>query len=191
MKRLLFYFDYASPFAYLGSTQVQRVAREHNAELIYKPFLLGGLFKAIGTPLVPIATYPEAKRKYAWDDMQRWAAHWGVKLKWPTGFPLNTLSALRLSLVANSPELVNAIMHAVWVEDRLPNEETLRACCCSVGIDEGLLDRVAEPEVKAQLRDATQEAIDRGVPGVPSFVIGDKLFWGQDRFLFVEKALDA
>ena len=64
MNSLDFYFDYSSPFAYLAATQIERVAEEKNATVNYKPFLLGGLFKAIGTPMVPLFSFNAPKQKY-------------------------------------------------------------------------------------------------------------------------------
>ncbi|MBT6432110.1 MAG: 2-hydroxychromene-2-carboxylate isomerase, partial [Deltaproteobacteria bacterium] len=81
-----FYFDYSSPFAYLGSTQVPRLASEFNAHAVLKPVLLGAIFKAIGTPMVPVMTFPDVKRNYYGKDLDRWAEHWGVPFKFTTRF---------------------------------------------------------------------------------------------------------
>ena len=78
MAHLDFYFDYSSPFAYLGATQVGAVAKRHDAQLNLEPFFLGGLFKSIGTPLVPFAEMPQPKQKLAMKDMYRWAEYWDV-----------------------------------------------------------------------------------------------------------------
>src|SRR5688572_26311156 len=75
---LHFYFDYSSPFAYLGSTQAARVAKDAGVELRYEPIFLGGLFKILGGPMVPLMEFSEPKRRHANLDMNRWAAHWGV-----------------------------------------------------------------------------------------------------------------
>lgn len=190
---LEFYFDYASPFAYLASTQLPRICEATDAELRYRPLLLGGLFKALGTPNVPLFAMSEVKRRYIAMDMERWAKHWGVPLRFPSGFPLRTVDALRLTLLAPQerwPALVQALMTACWVEDRPIGEvSVLRACAEQAGVDPALLERLGEPEVKAELRARTDAALERGIPGVPSFFIGDHLFWGQDRLGFVEDAL--
>jgi 2-hydroxychromene-2-carboxylate isomerase len=98
MKELHFFFDFSSPFAYLASTQVEALAQRNSAQLIYRPFLLGGLFKAIGTADVPLFTMSEAKRRHAIADMARWADHYGVPLRFPTRFPMNTVKPLRMVL---------------------------------------------------------------------------------------------
>jgi len=193
-RSLELWFDYASPFAYLATTQVERVAREHGAEVWWRPLLLGALFRAIGTPLVPIAEMSEPKRRYVRMDMERWAAHWGVPFRFPSGFPLRTVAPLRLTLVAPEEQrvpLVHRLMRLCWVEDGDPDDAVaLRGCPRSVGLDDGLLEAISEPETKALLRSATDAAIERRIPGVPTFFVGDLAFWGQDRIPLVERALD-
>jgi 2-hydroxychromene-2-carboxylate isomerase len=193
-RRLDFYFDYSSPFAYLASVDVGDVAKGHDAELVHRPILLGGLFKAIGTPLVPIAEMSEAKRSYQKRDMQRWARERGVDLIWPSRFPLRTVKPLRMTLLAEEaqrPALIESLMRACWAEDRDPDDDdVLRECAKRAGVDEALVDQTRTDEVKAALRAATEEAIERGVFGVPTFIVDEQLFWGQDRLDFVEQALD-
>lgn len=188
------YFDFSSPFAYLATTQVERVCRDRGASLTWRPFLLGGLFRAIGTPDVPIAAMPEAKRRHVMVDMQRWAERWGVPLRFPTRFPLRTVTALRLVLLAPEARrgaLVHSLMRLCWVEDGDPcDPAALSACLRSADLDPSLLERTEAPEVKAELRRRTDEAVERGVPGAPTFFVGDLMFWGQDRIAFVEAALD-
>lgn len=185
MRTVDFYFDYSSPFAYLASTQIERVAREASATVVYKPFLLGALFKAIGSPNVPLLAMPEAKQRYQRLELERWAKHWGVPFVWTTHFPLRTVDALRMTLLADDkPALVRALMRASWVEDRDVGD---RAVLASIAPD--LLERTAE--AKDALRAATDEAIAAGCPGAPCFVVGGELFWGQDRLHFVKAALEA
>lgn len=185
------WFDYSSPFAYLGTTQVERVARESGGCVVFRPFLLGALFKEIGTPLVPLETFSEAKRRHARIDLDRWADHWGVPFRFASRFPLRTVDALRVTLLApeaNRALLVHAIMRATWVDDRDPADpEVLRGCLAAAGIDPALLERVGD--AKPLLFAATEEAVRAGLPGAPTFVVGEQLFWGQDRLEFVAKAL--
>ena len=189
------YFDYSSPFAYLGTTQIERGARAAEARVEWRPFLLGALFKAIGTPMVPLHAMPEPKRRYQEVELVRWAAHWGVPYAFNTHFPLRTVDALRLTLLA--PEeararLVHRVMRAAWAEDRdVGDRDVLARCASDVGLEPDLLDRVGE--AKEALIAATDAAIAAGCPGAPCFVVrrGEQreLFWGQDRLSFVEAAL--
>ena len=84
MKHVDFYFDFSSPFSYLASTQIEAVAARHGAELGYRPFLLGALFKIIGAPDVPFLAMSEPKRRNFAQDLHRWADHWGVPFRFPS-----------------------------------------------------------------------------------------------------------
>lgn len=197
-RRVTFFYDFSSPFSYLASTQIEDVADRHGAVIDWRPILLGGLFRSLGTPIVPIQTYPEAKRRHARDDLVRWAHHYGQPFHWPSRFPMMTVTALRLALLAGERvgPLSHALFRAYWVEDADLNdplvlEEALRRA----GLDPGLLERVGEPEVKQHLIDNTQGALQAGVFGAPSFLVEahhgpPQLFFGQDRLIFVEKALE-
>ncbi len=192
--RLAFYFDYSSPFGYLASVDVADVATRHGAELAYEPILLGGLFKAIGTPLVPLAEMSEPKRRYQRLDMERWAKERGVELRWPSRFPLRTVKPLRMTLLAEAekrPALIASLMRACWVEDCNPDDDAvLRACAERAGAEPTLVEATRSDAAKSALRDKTERAVGRGVFGVPTFIVDDQLFWGQDRLDFVERALD-
>jgi 2-hydroxychromene-2-carboxylate isomerase len=194
MKELHFFFDFSSPFAYLASTQVEALAQRNGAQLIYRPFLLGGLFKAIGTTDVPLFTMPEAKRRHAVADMTRWADHYGVPLRFPTRFPMNTVKPLRMVLqlsLSQQPTLINPVFRAYWADDRDVNDDAVLAEIASAaGLDgAALVAGTKSDAVKERLKGATEEAARVGLFGAPTFLVGDLLFWGQDRLLFVEKAL--
>lgn len=195
MIALHFFFDFSSPFAYLASTQIEALAQRTGAELIYRPFLLGGLFKEIGTPDVPIFSMPAAKRRHALADMARWADHYGVPLRFPSRFPMNTVKPLRM--VLELPEgqraaLIHPIFRAYWAEDRdISDEATLTSIATAAGLDGSVLVASTKSDAaKARLKEATEEAVRAGLCGAPSFLVEGELFWGQDRLMLVEKALE-
>ena len=195
MKRVEFFFDFSSPFAYLASTQIEALAARKGALLVYRPFLLGALFKAIGTPNVPLFAMPAPKRRLVTADLHRWADHWGVPFRFASRFPMNTVKPLRMVLA--TPEdhvaaLVNAVYRAYWAEDRdISADDVLVDVATSVGLDgAALVAATTDERMKQGLKDVTDQAERIGVCGAPSFLVGDLLFWGQDRLLFVEKALD-
>jgi 2-hydroxychromene-2-carboxylate isomerase len=195
MTALHFFFDFSSPFAYLASTQVEALARRTGAELVYRPFLLGGLFKAIGTPDVPLFAMPAAKRRHSLADMARWADHYGVPLRFPGRFPMNTVKPLRMVLELPEGEraaLIHAIFRAFWAEDRdISDDATLAAIATAAGLDGSVLVANAKTDAaKACLKAATDEAVQAGLCGAPSFLVEGELFWGQDRLMLVEKALE-
>jgi len=196
-RRVTFFYDFASPFAYLASTQIEELAGRCGAIVDWHPILLGGLFRSIGTPNVPLATYPESKRRHSMDDMVRWARHYGEPFHFPSRFPMSTVTALRLALLAGDriASLSQALFRAYWVEDEdLEDPAVLEHALACADLPRSLLDKVADPAVKEQLRHNTEEAERLGVFGVPTFRVAQHTgppltFFGQDRLFFVEKAL--
>ncbi len=195
MRRVIFYFDLASPFAYLASTQIERVAAARRAAVDWRPILVGGLFKKVGTPNVPLLAMSEPRRRYQMRDLLHWADHFRVPFQWPTRFPMNTVAALRLILAADEPArvpLTHALFRAYWAEDRdLADRAVLAAAARGLGLDgDALVARTADPAIKQRLHDLTDEAERAGAFGVPTFAVGDELFWGQDRLDLVADALE-
>lgn len=193
-KQVEFYFDVGSPAAYLAWTQLPRIAQEAGAEIVYRPFLLGGAFQATGnkSPMeVP------AKGSYMLEDLKRFARRYGVPFEHNPHFPINTLTLMRgaVGLQLREPArvvpYVDAVFRAIWVEGRnMGDPATVGAVLQAAGFDAGqLLALAAEPEVKERLKTTTQEAVARGVFGAPSFFVEGALYWGQDRLDFVREAL--
>ena len=191
------FFDFSSPFAYLGVCQVKALAERTGAELIYRPMLLGGLFRAIGQVDVPLASWPAAKQRYTATDMDLWARYWGTPFRFPSRFPTNSIKALRLYLAL--PEEAQegfreAVFAAYWAEDRDITDDAVLNPLLGVHA-EAALARAGTAEVKDALRRATEEAAARGVFGAPTFIVdgsvveGQDLYWGQDRLGLVEAAL--
>jgi 2-hydroxychromene-2-carboxylate isomerase len=190
MAPLHFWFDYSCPYAYLASTQVAALAQRTNAELIYEPMLLGGVFRAVGTPQRLFAELSPAKAAHNVRDMQRWAELFGVSLTMPSGHPFRTVEALRATLLCGiDPRVIDGFYRAYWIEGRGPSEEaTMRDVLGAAGHDASAILAKLD-EAKEDLRRRTDEAIALGIFGAPAFVVGGELFWGQDRIEFVEKAL--
>jgi len=186
---ITFFHDVASPFSYLGSTQIARIAQEEGTRVEWVPILLGALFKQIGTPIVPLMAVSAAKARYYAQDMRDWAAHWGVPFHMPSAFPLRTVAPLRVMLQA--PDTTPHLYRAAWAEDQdIGQPEVLARVLDAAGFDgEALVAGTQDPEVKARLVASTARALDAGVCGVPSFVVGDQLFWGQDRLEHVRQAV--
>jgi 2-hydroxychromene-2-carboxylate isomerase len=193
---LLFYFDVVCPYAYLAFTQIERVAREGGANLHYRPVLLGGLFKSIGSAQRPVDHMPPEKVRMNAIDLSRWASLRGVKVEWPAGHPRRSVEAMRLCTAARSDEkllvaVAGDLYRSYWgsgsdIADRQFLDEVARRH----GIDPAAID---SDDAKNQLRATTDEALAAGAFGVPTFVVvrGERrdMFWGQDRLHFVEKAL--
>ena len=190
------YVDVASPFAYLGLTQLAAFAAM-GAEVRLVPILLGALFRDIGQADVPLFAMPPAKARYIGLDMQRWARWWGVPFAQPAKFPQRTVMAQRLILLAADRgfepghRLAVALGRAMWAEGRdLEDVATLRELLEREGLPADLVEKTSEPATKQRLADNTARARAAGVFGVPTFVVADKhLFWGQDRLDLVAKTL--
>jgi 2-hydroxychromene-2-carboxylate isomerase len=191
-----FYFDFGSPASYLAATQLPRLCADADAELVWKPMLLGGVFQATGnhSPATIVAKGP-----YMVTDLARFARRYGVPLNHNPHFPINTLLLMRgaTGMQMHQPDrfraYVDAVYHAMWVEPRNLNDpETVGAVLQAAGFDPGKLLALANaPDVKEQLKVATQEAVQRGVFGAPTMFVGNQMFWGQDRLDFVQEALGA
>jgi 2-hydroxychromene-2-carboxylate isomerase len=192
VSELEFWFDFSSPFAYLASTQMQALSARTGARVVWRPFLLGGLFRAIGTPDVPLLGFAAPKQSFQHEDMQRFARRYRVPFAFPTRFPLRTVLPLRVVLLAGdrAAALTRALFHAAWADDSdISDPAVVQRICEQAGADPELVRRAEEPEAKELLKQTTDEAAARGLCGAPSFVVGESVFWGQDRLLFAEKAL--
>jgi 2-hydroxychromene-2-carboxylate isomerase len=170
------YFDFVSPFAYLQCEQLP--ALESKMRIHYRPVLFAGLLNAHGHK--GPAEIP-AKRRFTYRFLVWQARKLGVPFKFPAAHPFNPLPLLRLAIAADcDPEAVRRIFRFVWRDGRLGDLPIEWAELMSeLQIPDAQL-RIDSPEVKAALRRNTDEAIARGVFGVPTLAIGDELFWGAD-----------
>jgi 2-hydroxychromene-2-carboxylate isomerase len=192
MATLEFFYDFTSPYTYLASTRVEAVAARAGAAVRWRPFVLGGVFKATGNR-APLET--PAKGRHMLVDLDRWARRLGVPLRFPAAFPFSPVLALRCALAAEGQgKLVpfsRAVFHAAWAEERdVTSPEVLSGLAAGVGLDGPAL-LAAAPAFKEALVRQTSEAVERGAFGAPTFFVGDELFTGNDRLDFVEEALRA
>ena len=195
-KTLEFHFDFGSPTTYLAYTQVQRIARDTGATLVWHPMLLGGVFKATGN-VSPVTV--AAKGRWMNDDIARWAQRWGVPFRFNPNFPINTLTLMRgaCGMLMRQPDdferYLDAVFRAMWVEPRnLGDAEVLTAVLTQAGLDTAaFMALVSDPDVKADLVARTEASVARGVFGAPTCFVGEQMFFGQDRLDFVQAALAA
>ena len=198
MRQVEFYYDLVSPYSYLAYTQLGRVCKEHGAELVFRPMLLGAVHKMSGNR-APIEV--EAKSRYQWKDIHRWASYYDVPLKFPDPFPFRTLKTMRAAMFCSGRGELEAFTREsfalYWQESGAPKGldeadeyDPLAEVAHRIGVDlEEVLEGAAAPENKQALKDATEEAVGRGVFGAPAFFVEGEMFWGNDRLHFVEAAL--
>jgi 2-hydroxychromene-2-carboxylate isomerase len=186
------YWDFSSPFSYLGSTQADALAERTRATLVWRPMLLGGLFRSIGQVDAPILSWSEAKRRYYFEDLTRWAAHWNVPFQFPSRFPMMTMKSMRVYLALPEERrraYREKTFRAYWAEDRDIADDAVLRELVGAGADE-VLARTQSPDVKQALIAGTERAVKAGVFGAPTWVVdGAELFWGQDRIPLVERLL--
>ena len=191
-RTLEFYYDYGSPYSYLADTQVEAIAKRSGATLVRKPMLLGGVFKSTGNAS-PMAV--ELKAKWLVADVPRWAQHYGVPFKFNPFFPVNTLALMRGAAAAEldgSFERYHpAVYRAMWAEGRNLNDmNEIGKVLSEAGLDAAKIgQRIQDQDVKDRLKATTDDAVARGVFGAPTCFADGVMFFGNDRLLFVEKAL--
>ncbi len=192
MAKLEFWYEFASTYSYLTAMRIDDLARRSGVELVWQPFLLGPIFVAQGWNTSPFNIF-EAKGRYMWRDMERVATDRGLNFRRPDPFPQNGLTAARLAIIGLddnwTPEFTRAVYKAEFADGAdISDPKVLGNCLQSVGrIAESELARTQDQAIKDQLKEATSRAVNLGIFGAPSFVVGDELFWGDDR---LEQALD-
>jgi len=193
MPRLDFWYDLASTYSYPAAMRIGAAAEPASVAVRWQPFLVGAIFKAQGWPDAPFKVLP-TKGRYMWRDLERVCAAEGLPLKLPpVTFPQNGLKAARLALSGEregwTPDFTRAVFLANYAGQKdISDDATLRAILEALGIDaEAAVEAANAPANKDALRQQTEEAMARGLFGAPSFVVGDELFWGNDR---LETALE-
>jgi 2-hydroxychromene-2-carboxylate isomerase len=193
-ERVDLYFDFISPYAYLGFLRLAALCDRRGAELALHPVLFAGLLNRWGQ-LGPAEIPP--KRAWTFKDCLRTARLAGVDFCVPPAHPFNPLAALRLSLpeVAGRDQrrVVEALFRACWGRGAdITSAEELRKILDEANLDgAALLAKTADPAVKEVLKQSTEQAIAIGVFGVPTMIVnGGELYWGADRVDHVEIALD-
>ncbi len=197
MAHIDYYASLNSPWAWLGSARIEAMAARHGASLRIWPVDFSVIFPASGGVALPKRS-PQ-RQAYRMMELARWRDHLGVKLTLrPAAFPFAEPLAAHAVIAlreggddAGAIRLAHRVMRAVWAEDRDPGlPGTLAALIDECGLDAGpLLALAAEPRWSEQRRADSEAALARGVFGAPSYVIGEQIFWGQDRLEFVEYTL--
>ena len=181
-----FYFDIISPYAYIAYKKILKIK---NVNFRLKPILLGGLHNLAGITAPALNKY---KMKNMQNDCELVAKKNNINFKWNSRFPINSLSIMRGYLYVESSkkeEYLNSFFEAYWKEDLdLSNEENIKILLKKLKINENdFFNSINNQNIKDKLKQLTQEAFEKEVFGAPTFIVNNKIFWGQDR---MEYALD-
>lgn len=189
-KQVDFYFDYGSPTSYLAYTQMPGLAQRTGASVNYKPILLGGIFQATGNRSpVDVA----AKGKWMQTDLAEFARRYKVPYQWNPHFPINTLALMRGAIYAQREGFLikysDAIYKAIWADGLNMNDpNVVGKALKDAGLDVAkIVAGTQEQEIKDALKAATEEALQRGAFGAPTFFVGERMHFGQDRLPYVEE----
>ena len=193
-----FFFDCSSPWTYLAFHTIQPLAAESGTTIRWRPILVGGVFNSVNPSVYAARDNPvPAKQAYQLKDLQDWAGHAGLAIKFPpTVFPVNSVKAMRgcilLELQGKLVPFAQAVFEAYWGDDRdISNDAVLAEACARAGADAAaFFAGIARQEIKDQLKANTDELIRRGGFGSPTlFVNGEDMYFGNDRLPLVRAAL--
>jgi len=193
-----FLFDFGSPNAFLADRVIPDIEKRTGATFERVPVLLGGIFKATGNKS-PMEAFGHIKGKLAYEGLetQRFLKRHGITDYHANPFfPVNTLNLMRMAIAAQNegflPKYMAAVFHHMWVvPKKMDDPAVITAALTESDIDPKLLERAQAPDVKAKLIANTEAAVNRGVFGIPTFFVGDEMFFGKDRLRDVEDAIIA
>lgn len=189
-----FYFDFSSPYGYFASTKIDEIAAKHGRSVMWRPILLGVIFKITGRQ--PLPTIP-LKGSYSKHDFARTARLFGVPYKAPSKFPVAGQVPSRAFYWVGDRDpvlartLAQALFRAYFAEDRdISSPEVTANVAAKLGVNrDELVQALDDPAVKERLKGEVDAAIERGVFGSPYIIIDGEPFWGSDRLEQVEKWL--
>lgn len=189
---ITFYYEFSSPYAYIASERIEEMAARHRRPLVWKPFLLGAIFKQTGAG--PLTQIP-LKADYSKRDIERTARLHDVPFTWPPRFPFLSVAAARIVYwagEARAPDLTHAFFRAAFARgEDLHRSETVLAVAEAAGLDPAAAEAATrDPAIKARLADETDAAIQAGVCGAPFFIVDGEPFWGCDRMEMLDRWLE-
>ena len=197
MKKVDFYFDFASPNAYLSHKVIKNIKDRTGVEVNYIPVLLGGIFKATNNK-PPMEQFFGVKNKNEYQNLEieRFIERHGLhEFKMNPHFPVISLQIIRGAIAAELDgfleEYIDKVLVHMWeVPKKMDDPEVIKAAFEESGFDsERLISQMQNPDVKAKLISNTETAVERGVFGIPTFFVGDEMYFGKDTLWQVEEAL--
>jgi 2-hydroxychromene-2-carboxylate isomerase len=181
-----FWFEFASPYSYLSVMRIEAQAQRHGVSIVWKPFLLGPIFRALGMETSPFVLQKE-KGAHIWRDMARQCRKYGLPWTRPSAFPRMSVLPARIALAgADQPWIAAFCRGAMELnfgrDQEINAPERLAPVLTELGLSASDVLREAQAEpTKSRLREQTEEARRRGIFGAPTFFVGSEMFWGNDR----------
>ena len=184
-----YFFDCSSPWTYLSYTRIEQICDQAGAELIWRPFLVGGVFNTVNPSVYESRARPvEVKARYYQKDLKDWADYQGIVIGSPPVFPVNSVKAMRGCFVALEHDCISdfagRVFKAYWTDLKdISQDDVITDIVEASGLDvKEFVDKISSDTYKAKLRDNTDELIDRGGFGSPTmYVDGDDMYFGNDR----------
>ena len=186
-KSFDFYFDFISPYSFIAHKKIKKIESEYNFKIKYKPILLGGLHNLHN---IKAPAFIPSKAKFMIRDCKMVAEKNKIDFKFNSYFPIKTLNLMRGVFVAAEDGVkdlyIDKIFKAIWVDGiNLNDEGVVEKVLKNIDINpKTFLLRAQSQYIKEQLRVKTNEAFKKGIFGAPTFVVKEKLFWGQDRLQY-------
>jgi 2-hydroxychromene-2-carboxylate isomerase len=181
-----FWFEFGSNYSYLSAMRIEDAARWHGVRVVWKPFLLGPIFRALGMETSPFVSQKE-KGTYVWQDMERQCRKYALRWTRPTTFPRLGLLPLRVALLGAETPWIGAFCRQVMelnfaLDQDINQADRLAPILRALGLPAAdILDQARTEPTKAHLREQTEQARARGIFGAPTFFVGTEMFWGNDR----------
>ena len=195
--KIEYYYGIPSPFAYLGSSRFQSIAKEYDAEIIEKPCdLVGGIFAKTGG--LPVPQRSSQRQKYRLDELKRWSEFLNIKINInPKFFPpkdphLPAKFTIAANLLGAKVVFGHELLKQLWSEEKdISDEKNIEFVSNNLQINFKELSELAKSEKVSKIyQDNTEEAVEKNVFGAPTYIYNNELFWGQDRLDFLERALN-
>ena len=186
-----FYFDIISPYSYIAHKKIQKVKENQKIIFNYKPILLGGLHNLAG---ISAPAFNKYKIKNMQSDCELVSKKNDISFIWNSKFPINSLSIMRgyLSLDDNQKEeYLNIFFNAYWKDNLdLSSEQEFLKLLVTLGIDsKNFFEKIKQQSIKDDLKKLTSDAFEKEVFGAPTFIVNNKIFWGQDRLEYALEEL--
>ena len=182
-KSIDFYFDFISPYSFLAYKRIKEINKKEKLKINYKPILLGGLHKLGG---ITAPAFNLRKMKNMKNDCELVALKYKIDFKWNTKFPINTLYLMRGYLVIDEnlkEKFFDVCFDAYWKENTdISDDKNFDKILDLVKIDKKkFFEDIQDIKIKNKLKDLTNAAFEKDIFGAPTFIVNDKIFWGQDR----------